>query len=79
MKPCSVYQIDFHLLLVTEPCMTAVCPEQSVCAATSETTHECVCNDGYSGSECTDVDECAADPSPCDQICTNNDGGFIIY
>lgn len=66
-----------------EPCMTAACPDQSVCNATSGTTYNCVCNDGYSGSACTDVDECAADPFPCGQICTNTVGGlntcFIFF
>lgn len=37
----------------------------------------CVCNVGYTGPNCTDVDECAADPNLCqaNAYCTNTEGG----
>lgn len=39
----------------------------------------CICNDGFKVSEngsCHDIDECKLQPSVCDQLCTNTEGGY---
>ena len=56
--------------------MTASCPAESVCSQASPTEHTCVCNAGYAGSDCEDVDEC--DATPCAHTCSNFAGGLII-
>lgn len=39
----------------------------------------CVCDDGYEGSDCGDIDECAMDNGGCDVLmsCSNFLGGFL--
>jgi len=61
-------------VVVGDPCMTASCPAESVCSQASPTEHTCVCNAGYAGSDCEDVDEC--DATPCAHTCSNFAGGF---
>merc|ERR1712183_153823 len=56
-------------VVVGDPCMTASCPAESVCSQASPTEHTCVCNAGYAGSDCEDVDEC--DATPCAHTCSN--------
>ena len=38
----------------------------------------CACPNGYLtfDSKCIDIDECAADDQPCQQVCTNIPGGY---
>ncbi|KAI5643950.1 calcium-binding EGF domain-containing protein [Phthorimaea operculella] len=38
----------------------------------------CVCPRGFKsvGATCTDVDECAVRPPPCDQLCRNTEGSY---
>ena len=56
------------------PCSTAhgnAACEASICTVT--------CDPGWEGDDCAvDVDECTADPAPCDTnaTCTNTDGSF---
>jgi hypothetical protein len=40
--------------------------------------HKCKCPAGTFGNgyECADIDECALDPPPCDQLCRNLLGGY---
>lgn len=38
----------------------------------------CVCPRGYKAANdiCVDVDECAARPPPCEQLCRNTEGSY---
>ncbi|XP_038073215.1 hyalin-like isoform X2 [Patiria miniata] len=50
------------------------CPDNSVCTLQEDGESVCVCNTGYTGTECTNEDECLP-TSPChaDAVCTNLD------
>ncbi len=54
-----------------------VCDDNATCQDV-DGSFECVCKDGYSGdgTECEDIDECAAETDNCAGSCTNTDGGF---
>ncbi|XP_065189911.1 mucin-like protein [Sycon ciliatum] len=61
----------------------AVCTSASQSCVNTAGSYECVCAPGYTGSSCTDVDECnvvsSAGPPPCDAhhaVCTNTVGSF---
>ncbi|XP_022111337.1 hyalin-like isoform X2 [Acanthaster planci] len=47
------------------------CPGNSVCMLQEDGESVCVCNQGYTGPECTNVDECASSPCHSNAICSD--------
>lgn len=59
-------------------CSELTCDPDATCDASSGRA-TCVCNDGFEGTgvTCTDIDECALVPNPCEPgTCTNERGGY---
>ncbi|CAC5372376.1 Signal peptide, CUB and EGF-like domain-containing protein 2,Fibrillin-2,Matrilin-2,Multiple epidermal growth factor-like domains protein 6 [Mytilus coruscus] len=48
------------------------CPNGGACAS----PNRCVCRPGFTGSKCSDLNECAAGTHNCQQVCINNHGSF---
>ncbi|MEZ4266202.1 MAG: EGF domain-containing protein [Myxococcota bacterium] len=55
----------------------AECAGQLHCSAADDSTCD-ECNPGYAPPLCADIDECAAEPGPCDPaaVCANTPGAF---
>ena len=71
---------EFCEIAKADPCDPNPCLNGGICSVGAEGTAICDCNEtGWTGDACdTDIDECAADESPCgaNQVCANTDGGF---
>ncbi|KAM6128537.1 LOW QUALITY PROTEIN: thrombomodulin [Pterocles gutturalis] len=64
----------------SSPCAGAPCQHHCVVAGN---TFLCMCESGYQlagdGSSCEDIDDCAAVPRLCEQLCLNTEGGFQCH
>ncbi|XP_042321972.1 thrombomodulin [Sceloporus undulatus] len=62
------------------PCALLGCEHHCVPEGPSSSSASCMCWEGFAlaedGRRCLDVDDCQAEPGPCEQECLNTEGGF---
>ena len=78
---CDCYNgftTEDHSCVDIDECeMKTVCPKNSVCR-NSDGDYSCMCDSGYTGDICEDIDECSGKLSKCDinSECKNTIGSF---
>lgn len=64
---------------LVDPCDNTPCLNGGTCMRMSRTEFTCTCLEGYDGTTCLDINECAAIPNPClnGGTCQNTMGSYV--